>query len=469
MFFINLKSPILVHLSLLFSLCAILFFSHLGAFPFFNKGEPREAIVVQDIVHHGNWLFPKRMGSGIPSKPPLFHWVGALISIIHGRVTEVTTRFPSALFATLGILLLYGLGRRIYNPAVGLLAGVILATSLDYSRLAIVARVDMTLTFFLSLGLALFYLLYSDQLKGTLWTYLFYLVLGIGVLAKGPVSLILIGMTIVIFLGVRRRWDYLVRLCLHWGALLTVGIPLFWYGMAMVQGGEEFIGRQIIHENLARFFSYGEIGTGHQKPVYYYFLYLFLGGLPWTLLLPFVVAELFRGKRFSEEGTVFMVVWAVVVFTFFSLSGGEEAALHYAVISPCLAFNCGLDCEVSNHGQVGNIGLTLFNCDLSPGCLDFRSVDSESGLGRRTDVAPFYGGTATKAQGSGQPLDRQGRSGASRMALRSLSVSFLVAVALSRSKSLEFTDTILALEFSGDCYPFRAAGAKYSAPCTSGG
>ncbi len=325
MFFINFKSPLIVHLGVLLFLSIILFFSNLGATPFFNKGEPREAVIVQDIVLHGNWLFPKRMGSGIPSKPPLFHWVGALISIMRGRVTEVTTRFPSAMFATLGILLLYGLGRKIYNPAIGLLAGVILATSLDYSRLAIAARVDMTLTFFLSLGLALFYLLYSDQLKGTLWPYLFYLVIGVGILAKGPVSLVLTGMTIVVFLGIRRRWDYLYRLCFHWGALLTVGVALFWYGMAIMHGGEEFIGRQIINENLARFFSYGETGTGHQKPIYYYFPYLFFGGLPWSLLFPFVVAELFRGKRFSDEGTLFMVVWVVVVFTFFSLSEGKRS------------------------------------------------------------------------------------------------------------------------------------------------
>lgn len=325
MSFLDFKPPLAVHLGFLFLLCAVLYFSHLGVFPFFNKGEPREAVVVQDITHNGNWLFPRRMGSGVPSKPPLFHWFAAGASVIRGRVTEVTTRLPSAVFATLGVLLLYGLGRKIYDPATGLLGGLILATSVDYSRLAIVARVDMTLTFFLSLGLVLFYLLHSHRLRGIFWTYTFYFILGVGVLAKGPVSLVLIGMTIVVFLGVKKRWSELYGLCFHWGALLTVGIALFWYGMAMVQGGEEFIGRQIIHENLARFFSYGEIGTGHKKPIYYYIPYLFSGGLPWTLLLPFVAIKLFKERQFSDEGTLFLGLWAAVVFIFFSLSGGKRA------------------------------------------------------------------------------------------------------------------------------------------------
>jgi len=188
MFSLHFKSAKFTHVVLLSAVCGVLFFSHLGAFPFFNRGEPREALVVQDIVHNGNWVFPQRMGFGIPSKPPLFHWVGAVTSIVRGRVTEVTTRFPSALFAALGVLLIYGLGQKIYNPNVGFLAGVILATSLGYQQIAIAARVDMTLTFFISLSLVLFYLLYRDHLTRPVWTYVFFLVLGIGVLAKGPAS-----------------------------------------------------------------------------------------------------------------------------------------------------------------------------------------------------------------------------------------------------------------------------------------
>ncbi len=324
MFNINYGSRLVIHLVLLMVLCGILFFSNLGTFPFFNKGEPREALVVQHIVHQGNWLFPLKMESDIPSKPPLFHWLGAITSLIWGEVTEATVRFPSALLATLGILAVYFLGRNLLGPEIGLLGAVILATSLDYQRLAIAARVDMTLTLFVTLSLVLFFAIYRGYLTGVVWTYLFYLILGLGVLAKGPVSLILSGMIIFCFLGLRKRWDYLYSLCFHRGAILTVMVALGWYALALVEGGEEFFNRQILHENLGRFFTYGKGGAGHQKPVYYYLPYLFSAGLPWSVFLPFMVVEWFKGRKFSDEGSLFLAVWVIVVFVFFSLSAGKR-------------------------------------------------------------------------------------------------------------------------------------------------
>src|SRR5262245_4922310 len=91
--------------------CGIVFFANLGSTPFYDKGESREALVVRDIVLNGNWIFPLKVGQQIPSKPPLFHWVGASVSLLWGQMTETTVRFPSALFASLGVFLVYYLGR----------------------------------------------------------------------------------------------------------------------------------------------------------------------------------------------------------------------------------------------------------------------------------------------------------------------------------------------------------------------
>lgn len=324
MLYFKFKSSLAPHLTVLLVLCGILFFSNLGTFPFFNKGEPREGLVVQNIVHQGNWLFPLKMESDIPSKPPLFHWLGAFISIVWGDVTEATVRFPSALLATLGILAVYFLGRKLFSPEIGLLGGVILATSMEYQHLAISARVDMTLTLFVTFSLVLFFALYRGYLTGVVWNYVFYLILGVGVLAKGPISLILSGMVIVCFLALRKRWNYLYRLFFHRGAILTVMVALSWYVLALVEGGEEFFNRQIMHENLGRFFISGEGGSGHQKPFYYYLPYLFSEGLPWSLFFPFLLVEWFKGRRFADEGFLFLAVWAVVVFVFFSLSAGKR-------------------------------------------------------------------------------------------------------------------------------------------------
>ena len=339
--YIKTRPLLVMHLVTLLALCAILFFPHLGSFPFFNKGEPREALVVQEIVLHGDWLFPLKRGEEIPSKPPLFHWFAALTSLIWGQVTESTVRFPSALFATLGVLILYILGRRLFDPMVALFGGIILATSVGYQSQAISARVDMTLTFFVTLTLVIFYLLYRGFLTGGLWSYGFYLLLGVSVLAKGPVGLILPGMVICAFLGLKKRWDFLSRLCFHKGAVLALVIGISWYGMALMRGGEDFFTRQVIHENLARFFVYGEGGSGHQKPFYYYFSYLISGGLPWSLFLPFVIMDWFRNKTFIEDHSLFLMLWAGVIFLFFSLSAGKRS-VYLLPLYPPLSLLIGL-------------------------------------------------------------------------------------------------------------------------------
>ena len=190
----------ILHVFLLSVLCGVLYFPYLGSTAFFDKGEPREALAVQDIVRRGEWLFPLKRATDIPSKPPLFHWSAASVSKVMGRLDEFTIRFPSALYATLGVLLVYVFARKLFGAQVGLLGGVILGTSLVYSSQAITARVDMTLCFFVTLSLVIFYSLYRRFLTGRLWYYLFYLTLGIGVLAKGPLGILLPALVIASFL-----------------------------------------------------------------------------------------------------------------------------------------------------------------------------------------------------------------------------------------------------------------------------
>ena len=99
-----------LHIFLLLLLCGTLFFPYLDDTPFYDKGEPREAMAVQDIMRRGEWLVPLKRATDIPSKPPLFHWSAALTSTIAGRLDETTIRFPSAFYASAGIVLRYIFG-----------------------------------------------------------------------------------------------------------------------------------------------------------------------------------------------------------------------------------------------------------------------------------------------------------------------------------------------------------------------
>lgn len=306
------------------ALSLLLFFANLGRVPFYNKGEPREGLVVQDIVRHGSWVFPLKEEGEIPSKPPLFHWLASIAAMVSGRVDEMTLRFPSAFLAALTALMLYLFGLRLHGPKAAFLGALVLITTAGFQAQAIQARVDMTLTFFMTLSLILFYSTHAGFLRNPLWSYVFYFVVGLSILAKGPVSVIIPGTVIFVFLSWRGQWDRIRSLGLHPGALIPLAIGLLWYGNALTRGGEEFFWRQIIHENLARFFMYGENGSGHQKPVYYFFPYLVLAGLPWSLLIAFALPGWVRKAGGTGDRFLFPLFWVASIFVFFSLSAGKR-------------------------------------------------------------------------------------------------------------------------------------------------
>ncbi len=314
------RSSAPLHLLLLVALCGGLYFPYLGGTPFFDKGEPREALAVQDIVRRGEWLFPLKGAGVIPSKPPLFHWSAALAYQFTGTLDEATIRFPSAFYATLGVLLLYLLGRKLYGGEVGLLAAAMLATAMVYINQALSARVDMTLCFFVTASLILFYALYKNDLRHRLWYFVLYAVVGVGAMAKGPLGIVLPGLVIAIFLAAKKRWDLFAKFAFHPGVLLAALLAGGWYGLTISRGGEGFVDRQLLGENVGRFFG----GSGHSHPVYYYLPYLFALGLPWSIFLPFALWDFLKGRSLADDDKLFPMNWFLVMFIFFSASLGKR-------------------------------------------------------------------------------------------------------------------------------------------------
>ena len=130
--------------AIILAVCFLLFFWNLGSNGFVDKQEAREALVVSAIYDAGNWILPLRIGSELPFKPPLFHWLGALVAHSINRMDEVTARFPSALLGTLGVLLTYMTGAILWGRTAGLVAALALAPSCEGRQTATQARVDKT-------------------------------------------------------------------------------------------------------------------------------------------------------------------------------------------------------------------------------------------------------------------------------------------------------------------------------------
>jgi hypothetical protein len=330
-----------LHVVLLVALCGVLYFPYLGSTPVFDKGEPREGLAVQDIVQRGEWLFPLKRAAAIPSKPPMYHWTAALAYQFTGALDEATLRLPSALYATLGVIVLYFLGAKLFGAQVGLLGGAILATTMIYQTQAVNARVDMTLCFFVTLSLIVFYGIYRGLLVHRLWPYAMYLSVGLATLSKGPLGLVLPALVIAVFLAIQRDWKSFFKFALHPGVLIAVVLVGGWYGLAVTRGGEGFVNRQLLSENLGRFFG----GSGHSHPIYYYLGYLFSLAIPWCLFYPLMFWDWVK-DRGSVDGDdlLFLHTWFGVMLIFFSLSSGKRA-VYLLPLYPALALLLAVWCR----------------------------------------------------------------------------------------------------------------------------
>ena len=121
--------------------------------------------------------------------------------------------------------------------------------------------------------------------------------LAIGLLAKGPIALVLFGLPVAVWLTVARRWSSLRHLPWGTGLLLVAVTVLPWYAAAEIKT-PGFLRYFIIGEHFERFVVPGWegdlYGSGHERPKGIIWLYGLATFLPWTL---FALAPLFRARR----------------------------------------------------------------------------------------------------------------------------------------------------------------------------
>jgi len=324
-------------------LSVLMMIPFLGLTEFNTKGEPREAVVAYTMLEKGNWILPINNGGDIPYKPPFFHWCIALFSLIQGHVSEFTSRLPSSLavvFMTVGGFVFIAKRK---NTEVALLAALLTLTSFEIHRAGYACRVDMLLTALIVGALYLLYRWYDKGKHGMPWMAI--LCMSAAMLTKGPVGIILPCLVTGIFMLVQKEkfWPTFGRFVLI--AVLAMVIPLAWYYAAYQQGGQEFLDL-VKEENIDRFtgkMSY----ASHEEPVWYNFITLIAGWLPWTLL---VVISLFAlpWKSYSKAGFMASVrkadklqvfCWlAFLVILFFYCIPKSKRSVYIMPCYPFIAF-----------------------------------------------------------------------------------------------------------------------------------
>ena len=309
----------------------------LGSYGLIDVDEGRYAEVPREMFLSGDWLTPRLNYLNFFDKPPLLYWGIALSYAIFGT-TEFAARLVPALWALLGIVATYALGRRMFGARAGFLSAIILLTSLMWTVMARVVLTDMAVSSLVFCAIALWWLAQTAATakERTLWLALFWVSLGLGMLAKGPVAPVLCGGAIFVYLLICKRWRDLRNMGWIWGVPLLIAVAAPWY-VAVALRHPEYNNAFWYEQNFGRFTgAIAKVDHSHGPLFLLQFLPLIF--FPWSV---FALPALFYGwkklwpiRTQNQRAVVYLLGTIAFVMLFFSTSESKLITYILPVVPP---------------------------------------------------------------------------------------------------------------------------------------
>ena len=303
---------------LLVAVLLLSFYWQLGAVPLYDLDEGAFTEATREMLASGNFITPHKDGEPRYDKPVLIYWLQAASTQAFG-FNELALRLPSALAATLWVLAVWGFVRERLDRESAVVAGLVMALSLQVSVIAKGAVADAVLNLFIALAFFEIYRYYLDPNPATNRRFVLraFLWMGLGFLTKGPVAVFFPVLVSLLFFGSQRelgRWAQAAFAPKGWLVFVAVALP--WYLAVYLDDGPGFFRSFFLEHNAGRF---GDAMHGHAGFPGYYLVMLPI------ILLPFTgwFLRLLPGLRaaWSDPFERFLWIWFLTVFVFFSFSG----------------------------------------------------------------------------------------------------------------------------------------------------
>ena len=263
----------------------------LDLYTLMDTTEARYAEIARIMVETGNWITPQ-IDYGVPfwGKPPLYVWASAISIELFGN-NEFTQRLPHFIAALLILWLIWRFALHLkLSRNQALFSMAIVATSVGFIITSGTVMTDTLLALAVTMSMIGFWRGWHGERA---WNYVMYAGLGVGLLAKGPLVIVLVGLALFPWLlwqvGPLKMWKQIwLRLNLISGLALMTLIALPWYLLAE-QATPGFLQYFIIGEHYQRFVDSGWqgdlYGSGHPRAKGTIWYYWFIFALPWSLVL----------------------------------------------------------------------------------------------------------------------------------------------------------------------------------------
>ncbi len=300
--------------SLLFALLGIIFYvPFLGGVHLFDWDEVNFAEISREMLVQKEYLRVYVNFDPFWEKPPFFFWLQALGMAAFG-VGEFAARLPNAICGVLTLVLLFNIGKTLYNTLFGIVwAGTYFGAVLPflYFKSGII---DPWFNLFIFLGLYFFILAYWKRAKlagialhQSHWLYLVIggLLVGMGILTKGPVAYLLAVLTMGVY-WVYQRFRFYVNVPQF--LVFTVAafaVAASWYGLFFIDQFEAF--------NKYQYRLFSTPDAGHKGFPGYHFAVVLIGCFPVSI---FAIRSFFRTKQTSlqSEAMADFTIWMKFLF-----------------------------------------------------------------------------------------------------------------------------------------------------------
>ena len=267
-------------------------FTFLNSYPVSILDESKNVEAAREMIESGDYWIPKFNGELRTDKPPL-HYYFMVIGMKLFGVNELGVRFFSALMGFTLILFFFNFCNRYLDKKQAYISTIIFLSSFFFMHEFRLAVPDPYLITFIALSLFSFFEYFEK--KKIKFLILFYFFVALGSLTKGPVAILLPGLSVGLFLLLKKQ---LKNVFSYYPILGIVGVLLVtspWYiNVHLLTDGEWTKGFFIEH-NLNRFGSEME---GHGGIFLITFGYVLLGLLPFSFFIPQALINSYK-ERFS--------------------------------------------------------------------------------------------------------------------------------------------------------------------------
>ncbi len=320
---------------------SLFFIPFIGNVHLFDWDEINFAECAREMIVTGNYFRMTIDYLPFNEKPPLFIWFQAISMNLFG-VNEFAARFPNAICGVVALIVLFHIGRKLYDQTFGIFwAGSYFGSILPhfYFKSGII---DPFFNLFIFLGLYYFFLFYkgwsakeitSNSKRKWHDLALASLFIGLAIMTKGPVAFLVISLCVGVYY-LYTLWKPLptaqpLTLSFFFREYLafsvgTLAVTLVWYGVEFLLHGEKFI----IDFTLRQYAMLSTHDAGHEGFIGYHFVVLLLGCFPASVFALASFSKQEQEKDYQVLFKTFMQILFWVVLILFSFV--KTKIVHYS-------------------------------------------------------------------------------------------------------------------------------------------